>query len=268
MEARFALIRRNEILGLHERLVRDVHNVLRILFAINRQWEPDWKWARAATGELSIKPDRLAERINAIFMALAEALQLREMGQAKQDQAMLEQARAILLELVAAYPDDAEITFHTTVVHDNLGLERASIPYYVQALALGLSSPDLERALLGLGSTYRGLGDYQHAEETLRRGVREFPHNRAIQVFLAMTLYNKQSYKEAMELLLTNLLETTSDENLLYSFSFNQQNASALTLQHSCWILWISCIVCRKEKAIKIDSKDVCSFPLFLMQWR
>lgn len=67
VEARFALIRRNEILGLHERLVRDVHNVLRILFAINRQWEPDWKWVRAATGELSIKPDRLAERINAIF---------------------------------------------------------------------------------------------------------------------------------------------------------------------------------------------------------
>jgi len=30
---------------------------------------------------------------------------------------------------------------------------------------------------MGLGSTYRGLGEYQQSEETLRRGVREFPHN-------------------------------------------------------------------------------------------
>jgi hypothetical protein len=41
---------------------------------------------------------------------LAEAIQLRETGRAMQDQAMLEEARTLLLELVAAYPDEAEIT--------------------------------------------------------------------------------------------------------------------------------------------------------------
>lgn len=147
---------------------------------------------------------------------LAEAIQLRETGRAKQDQAILQEARTLLLELHTAYPDDAEITYQTAVVHDNLGLERESIPFYLKALAQGLSGPDLERALMGLGSTYRGLGEYQKAEETLRRGMKEFPHNRAIQVFLAMTLYNLQKYKEAMELALTNLLETTSDEKLQY----------------------------------------------------
>ena len=147
---------------------------------------------------------------------LAKAIQLRETGRARQDQVMLEQARTLLLDLATAYPDDAEITFQTAVVHDNLGLERESIPFYVRALEQGLSGPDLERALLGLGSTYRGLGEYQKAEETLRRGVKEFPANRALQVFLAMTLYNTQQYKEAMELVLTNLLETTSDEKLQY----------------------------------------------------
>lgn len=147
---------------------------------------------------------------------LAEAIQLREAGRAAQDQAILEEARALLLGLAAAYPDDAEITYQTAVVHDNLGLERESIPFYLQALAQGLSGPDLERALMGLGSTYRGLGQYQQAEATLRRGVREFPHNRAIQIFLAMTLYNSQQYNEAMELVLTNLLATTSDEKLQY----------------------------------------------------
>lgn len=147
---------------------------------------------------------------------LTEAIQLRETGRARQDQAILEEARTLLLELVAAYPDDAEITYQTAVAHDNLGLSREAIPFYLRALSQGLSGPDLERALMGLGSTYRGLGEYKQAEETLRRGMREFPHNRAIQVFLAMTLYNLQKYKEAMELVLTHLMETTSDEKLQY----------------------------------------------------
>lgn len=147
---------------------------------------------------------------------LAEAIQLRETGRAKQDQAILEQARAMLLELGAAHPDDAEITYQTAVAHDNLGLEREAVSYYVRALAQGLSGPDLERALLGLGSTYRGLGEYQLAEDTLRRGVSEFPQNRALQIFLAMTLYNRGKYTEAMELALSNLMDTTSDETLLY----------------------------------------------------
>ncbi len=147
---------------------------------------------------------------------LAEAIRLREMGRAKQDRAILEQARTLLLELATASPDNAEITFQTAVAHDNLGLEQEAISYYVRALEQGLAGPDLERALLGLGSTYRARGDYQKAEETLRRGVREFPHNRALQVFLAMALYNTQQHKEAMELLLINLMETTGDEKLQY----------------------------------------------------
>ena len=147
---------------------------------------------------------------------LAEAIQLRELGRARQDQTILEQARTLLLDLAAAYPSDAEIIFQTAVVHDNLGLERESIPFYTKALDLGLSGPDLERAYLGLGSTYRGLGEYQQAEETLRRGVNEFPHNRALQVFLALALYITKHYEESIELLVTNLIETTSDEKLQY----------------------------------------------------
>jgi tetratricopeptide (TPR) repeat protein len=147
---------------------------------------------------------------------LAQVIQLREKGRAKQDQSILEEARTLLLELVVAYPDDAEINFQAAVVHDNLGLERESIPFYLRALGQGLSGPNLERCLLGLGSTYRVLGEYQKAEETLRLGVREFPDNRALQVFLAITLYNTQQHKEAMELVLVNLLETTSDEKLQY----------------------------------------------------
>jgi tetratricopeptide (TPR) repeat protein len=154
---------------------------------------------------------------------LAEAIRLREMGRAKQDPAMLGEARALLLDLLAASPDEAEITYQLAIVHDNVGLEREAIPYYLQTLEQGLSGRDTatslmkrERAFLGLGSTYRGLGQYQQAEETLRRGLSEFPQSRALQVFLAMALYNTQHYREAMELALTNLAETTADEALQY----------------------------------------------------
>ncbi|WP_230193034.1 tetratricopeptide repeat protein [Paenibacillus sp. CECT 9249] len=147
---------------------------------------------------------------------LAEAIQLREEGRAKQDQDILKEARALLTDLAAAYPDDAEISFQLGVAHDNSGLGAEAIPYYERALELGLSGPDLERCLLGLGSTYRYLGYYRQAEETLRRGVTEFPDNRALQVLLAMALYNTQSYKEAMEIVLVNLMETTTDEKLHY----------------------------------------------------
>ncbi|MFB5760154.1 tetratricopeptide repeat protein [Paenibacillus medicaginis] len=147
---------------------------------------------------------------------LAEAIQMREEGRATQDQDILKNAIALLLELDAACPNDAEIIFQLGVAHDNSGLGKQAIPYYVRALELGLSGPDLERCLLGLGSTYRYLGHYQQAEETLRRGVTEFPDNRALQVLHAMALYNTHCYKEAMEIVLTNLLETTSDEKLQY----------------------------------------------------
>lgn len=147
---------------------------------------------------------------------LAEAIKLREAGRASQDEAVLEQARTMLLELAAAYPDDAEISFQAGVAHDNMGLEEPAVGYYVRALAQGLAGKDLERCLLGLGSTYRLRGEYAKAEETLRRGVREFPDHRGLQIFLAMTLYNLGQSKEAMEIVLNNLMETTADETLLY----------------------------------------------------
>src|SRR5690349_25092414 len=98
---------------------------------------------------------------------LQEAIHLRSNGRP-------EAARELLLELVTAYPDDAEIHYQTAWVHDNLGLEREAVPFYVRAIELGLSGEDLEGALLGLGSTYRTLGAYQQAAETLRRGIASF----------------------------------------------------------------------------------------------
>ena len=118
--------------------------------------------------------------------------------------------------MLAEYPDDAQIPYQTGIAHDNSGLGSEAIPYYERALELGLSGPDRERCLMGLGSTYRYWGHYDKAVETLRIGMAEFPENRAIQVFLAMALYNSRHYKDSVQLLIANLMETTADEKLHY----------------------------------------------------
>lgn len=68
VNALWAVAQRGENLALAERLVRDFHNMLRLLFALNRQWEPDWKWVKQTSKNLHIKPKHLSERINRTFL--------------------------------------------------------------------------------------------------------------------------------------------------------------------------------------------------------
>ena len=94
---------------------------------------------------------------------LTRAVRLRKEGRA-------EEARAILLELAAERPDDPQVQYQCAWVHDSLGREREAVPFYERAIAGGLSGRDLEGAFVGLGSTYRSLGEYRRAVETLREG--------------------------------------------------------------------------------------------------
>ena len=66
-DVRWTLCDREDYLSLTERLMWDVYNILRVLFALNRQWEPDWQWLRHWCQDLDNIPDRLADRVNAIF---------------------------------------------------------------------------------------------------------------------------------------------------------------------------------------------------------
>jgi tetratricopeptide (TPR) repeat protein len=139
---------------------------------------------------------------------LSRAIQLRAEGRHQE-------SRDLLLALHAAAPDDPLINYHCAWAHDLLGYELAALPYYEWAIALGLAGDDLRGALLGLGSTYRCLGFYQEAAQTLKRGAARFPDDRAFEVFLAMSLYNLGQSAAALELLLRHLAETTQDESLL-----------------------------------------------------
>lgn len=138
---------------------------------------------------------------------LQEALALRQSGQH-------EEARELLLELVDRYPDDAQIQYQTAAVHDALGYEREAIPFYERALELGLPEPVQSGAILGMGSTWRTLGEYDRAEVVLRDGVDAFPDMRAMDVFLAMTLYNQGKHQEAMQRLLLVLADTSEDDSI------------------------------------------------------
>lgn len=137
---------------------------------------------------------------------LTQAVRLREAGKSQE-------ARVELLKLIAEYPDDARLNYQTAWCHDVLGLEREAVPYYERALALGLED-DRAGALLGLGSTYRTLGEYRQAVETLREGVEAYPEQRAIEVFLAMALYNVGEHAEAVERLLRLLAATSEDSTI------------------------------------------------------
>lgn len=139
--------------------------------------------------------------------ALEAAIALRNAGQA-------EEARIMLLGLLAENDTDAELFYQLAWTHDVLGLERAAVPYYERSLALGLAPEPRAGALLGLGSTYRTLGDYSRSKTVLEQGVSEFPEQKEFGVFLAMTLHNLGKHSQAMELLLKLLAETSADEGI------------------------------------------------------
>lgn len=67
--SRWALSRRGEGFALADQLIWDIKSILRLLFALNRQWEPEWKWLDYFARSLAIKPERLVERIDEIVSA-------------------------------------------------------------------------------------------------------------------------------------------------------------------------------------------------------
>jgi tetratricopeptide (TPR) repeat protein len=146
--------------------------------------------------------------MSALQKRLASAINLRESDKH-------EQARQFLLELHADFPDDPQVNYQCAWIHDLLGLEREAIPFYKKAIQTGLNVDDLKSALLGMGSTYRCIGEYQKSIETFQHALTLFPNSHEFKVFLGMAYYNIGEYSKAMELLLNSLADTSSDEGIL-----------------------------------------------------
>jgi len=126
-----------------------------------------------------------------------------------------EEARQLLLALHAEFPDDPQVNYQCGWIHDLLGLEKEAIPFYEKAVQTGLRSDDLKSALLGMGSTYRCIGEYQKSIETFQHALTLFPNSHEFNVFLGMAYYNIGEHAKAMELLLNSLVDTSTDEGIL-----------------------------------------------------
>jgi hypothetical protein len=58
------LVARDARLALVDRLMGYLERGLRILFALNRRWEPDYKWLASEAPQLAITPGELVSRVN------------------------------------------------------------------------------------------------------------------------------------------------------------------------------------------------------------
>lgn len=126
-----------------------------------------------------------------------------------------EQAIAAMIKVANEHSKEASVQVECAFLHDSLGFEHEAIPFYEKALELGIEGPLRVEAYLGLGSSLRCIGSYQKSAEILDKAIEEFPNHRSLQVFYSMTQYNLRNHDLAMEILLTNLLNTTNDQDIL-----------------------------------------------------
>lgn len=126
----------------------------------------------------------------------------------------MQEAIELLHKITEREPENGEGWYQLAWAHDSLGLEREAVPYYEKALQLKLSTEDRAGAILGLGSTYRTLGQYEQARTWLLTGITEFPEHREFEVFYAMVLYNLGEHTEAMQRLLVQLADTSGDQRI------------------------------------------------------
>jgi tetratricopeptide (TPR) repeat protein len=132
-------------------------------------------------------------------LKLKEAVDLRNRG-------CYEESRSILIQLTKTSADP-NVFYHCAGTLDVMELEREAIFFYEKALSLGLEGESVRGCYIGLGSTYRSIGEYQKAIDTLEKGLSLFPDEDVMKVFLAMAKYNNQDYNEAMKILLNLTLK-------------------------------------------------------------
>jgi tetratricopeptide (TPR) repeat protein len=138
---------------------------------------------------------------------LIKAIQLRKEN--KPDQALV-----LLAELLKSIPDDPDVNFQMAWTCDYMGKESEAVPFYEKAISNGLSGENRKGAMLGLGSTYRCLGEYEKSLKVFDQAIEEFAGDRSLKVFRALTLHNLGKSEDSIGQLLILLLDTTNDQTI------------------------------------------------------
>ena len=103
--------------------------------------------------------------------------------------------------------------------YDRGGFEAEAIPHYEQAIAAGLSGEQLEKAMLGLGSSLRNVGRVEESVAVLEDACRRFPDNKALPVFLAFSLWSAGRGGEAVAILAARLGEGSGYERAIRQYA-------------------------------------------------
>ncbi|WP_337061689.1 tetratricopeptide repeat protein [Serratia marcescens] len=129
-------------------------------------------------------------------------------------QGRYQEATALAIRQLTAEPEAAMLHFQLACLYDVQGLEQQAIPCYLAALARDLPPAQRREAWLGLGSTYRALGEYSASLRAFDDGLAEFPQANELMLFRAMALYNLGENKRAVTDLLLLLADTSSDPDI------------------------------------------------------
>jgi tetratricopeptide (TPR) repeat protein len=127
-----------------------------------------------------------------------------------QTDTILDQLRA----LDASHPQVGEINYQIAWTLDSLGREREALPHYEKAISLGLPPNEQSGALIGLGSTLRNLGHLDRAADVLESGQTQFPDHPEFAAFLALVRHDQGRHRDAVQLALTTLLDTSEDPGI------------------------------------------------------
>ncbi len=135
------------------------------------------------------------------------AIKLR--GENKPDEAL-----KILTDFLRADPNNPQANYQAAWTCDSMGAESKAVPFYETAIKHGLSGEELQGAYLGLGSTYRCLGRYKDSLKIFNQAIEEFPEDRSLKTFRALTLFNLGKTDDCVEELIILLVDTTTDKNI------------------------------------------------------
>jgi Flp pilus assembly protein TadD len=119
-----------------------------------------------------------------------------------------------LRELSAAYPHVAEVAYQLAWTYDSLDRAEAALPHYEKAIALGLPPNEHSGALIGLAACLHATGDVERAAATLESGQQQFPEQPEFAAYLALVRHAQGRHREALDLAMTTLLETSEDPGI------------------------------------------------------
>lgn len=110
---------------------------------------------------------------------------------------------------------DATDILESAFALDRAGKERQAIPFYRQALRMGLSQSQTRDALTCLGSSLETVGELRAAIQVLQRARRMFPQDEVVTLFLALAHARAGQWDLACRQLADRLMKLSSDREIL-----------------------------------------------------